>query len=199
MPKTPVAGMDFHVARLLNELGLQGQITVEAFRKAAEVVGCDVVEERREKVRHPCHKCWCGKELHPREDKEAQAAVLDVGGWRQVWHVPMRCRSQICPRRENYVWYNYITISKTEHLWAWEDTFELKYFFVHNQWGVTTAWLRQYQHRMAFQYTAFESEAVVHRSCAARDGQARIVPSKEENKMMRAWICWRVAQFLVFL
>ena len=109
------ASMDSHVGRLLQELGLEGQITVDEFRKATKAAGCKVMEEKQEKVKHPLKTCKCGRQLCLREDKQVKAKVLDVGGWREVWHVPMRRRNSNCSRHDKYVWYNYFTQTKTEH------------------------------------------------------------------------------------
>ena len=186
------ADMNVHVERFIDELGLRNQLTVAAVVQAAQRSACTVVAAHADVIQHPTSKCQCGSFLHARLDKECQAAVLDTDGWQLLRHVPVRCRNPVCHRRDKYVWYNYVAVSATEHVWSWDGSFEMKYFFTVNTWGVTAAWLRQHTQRLALQYVAFEAEAAVHRRGAAREGNEQIIPDKEDRKMLKAWMCWRV-------
>ena len=123
------------------------------------------------------------------------ASVLDVGGWRQLWRTPRRCKRGSCPSKRRRLWHNYWASGRPQsRLWFWPAEQEMQYFFVAGRWGATSAWLRQMSRRIVWQYASFTGEAEVHAAEAALQEKTRLVPSKSHLKLSQAWILWRLAR-----
>ena len=144
-------------------------------------------------IQYPLARCpGCSKPVYPYSQVAVTAAVLDTGGWKQMLHIPVRCRDTgACPWGGKRIWHNFISESKTEHFWTWPTEQELGVFFLWSDWGVTTAWLRQMARRVVHHFASFAGEAAVHRAEAAFTGSAGMVPAKAGAKLFRAWIVWR--------
>jgi hypothetical protein len=148
------------------------------------------------RVHHPQKECMkCNRDMQLCTWRTVTAAVLDVDGWRQVEHVARRCRNAKCSEEGVYIWYNFCsrTLNGKEcHFWHWVAGHELAYFFLTQNWGVTTAWLRQFTQRLVRHFASFTGEAAVHRAAALRVKAAHIVPQESQKKLKRAWFAWRV-------
>ena len=120
------------------------------------------------------------------------ASILTLGGWELRQHAPLRCMCRGCEMHGKRVWYNYVSDTKEKHMWRWDPSDKMDYFFVTNSWGVSTAWLRQFTERLARQHVSFQSEAVVHEREAGRVGDLDRVPNRADLKLEKAWVAWRV-------
>ena len=182
------------VQRALDALGARCQIAPADLLRELEAAGLSVCSEQQPKALRPCTDCAsCQGPMQPEATAAVVASVLDVGGWGQVQHVPLRCRQARCALAGKRAWYNYTAVSSQRHVWCWRESDELEYFFVQAGWGVTSRWLRQFTQRMAVQFASFESEAAIHWRAARRAGQEALVPHRAKLKIKRAWYCWRAA------
>ena len=135
--------------------------------------------------------CVCGGSLQPKNNEAVTMSVLDVGGWRQVHHMPFRCRGASCCWREKRAWHNY-WVEGNAAWWWWLAGHAMKYFFTCHGWGVTTARLRQMSRRLVHHYASFRGEAAVHCAEAEDQGLGHIVPAKAHLKLFYSWILWRL-------
>ena len=176
---------------VLRRLGLEGQVSPEILKGALAAEGLEVCSKRL--VCCPVRICeGCHQPMPMRECDRVNASVLTLEGWQPMDHIPLRCRRRGCELEGKRVWYNFITIDEGDHRWRWDDSAEMHYFFVCNAWGVETAWLRQFTHRLALQHISFRTEAEVFTRAAVRTETEHLVPAKAHLKLERAWICWRV-------
>ena len=136
-----------------------------------------------------CTVCGSQTRLQPR--RKVPAAVLEVGGWALVHHVPRRCPNKACTSCFQNVWYNYKQI-EGKRVWQWPATQRMYYMFLGPRWGVSTEWLRQMSARITYQYSTFSGEARVHCQAARLSGLSALVPSNSEKKLLEAWLKWRV-------
>lgn len=114
-------------------------------------------------MRYPHSDCpACGCELHPYAQEVVTAAVLDVSGWKTMFHEPLRCRHSTCALRRKRIWHNFIAMTASAHEWVWPSGRNMQCFFLCSGLGVTTAWLRQMSRRLVHHYASFSGEAAVH-------------------------------------
>ena len=144
-------------------------------------------------VQYPTLQCpGCSSQLFPFKQEAIKAKVLDCSGWTWQTHVPLRCRNlEGCAWQGKRVWHNYVAVSRAQHTWVWPADQEMKVFYLWNDWGVTTAWLRQMSRRLVHHFASFHGEAAVHAAEAKFSGELAAVPPKAPLKLMRAWIVWR--------
>ena len=182
---------------VLRTLGMKDSVSAASLLAALRSAGLDVVYADLPTLSQPYASCTgCSGLLRPDHSKQVIAAVLETAGWTQVTHVPLRCQKSGCALSRKKVWYNFISINEQTHAWCWNPQHEMKYFFTHNTWGVSTQWLRQQTQRMAFQFTSFDAEADVHYRAAVRDGKTQVLPNRADLKLKEAWFTWRVAAAL---
>lgn len=180
---------------VLSRLGLSREVSTQEVADALDQCGleCRPKPGCATTIAHPCRQCTkCNRHLSPDDAKALTASVLDVTGWKQLRHVPLRCRNKDCVYVNKRVWYNYIVLDSRTHMWMWEPADEMFFFFTHNHWGVSTAWLRQHTQRMHYQYASFASEAKIHTRGARRAGIESGIPSRPDLKIKVAWFLWRV-------
>ena len=183
---------------VLRTLGVQESVSAAVLLTAIRSAGLDAANADEPTVSQPSVHCTgCSGVLRPENSNQVIAAVLETSGWRQVTHVPLRCRKSDCALSGKRVWYNFISTNEQTHAWCWNPQWELKYFFTHNTWGVSTEWLRQQTQRMAFQSASFDTEADTHYRAAERGGKPQVVPNRADLKLKEAWFTWRVVPTLV--
>jgi len=148
----------------------------------------------------PASRCLardCSGKLYVNRWAATEAKVLDVDGWKTVKLVPVRCWRSGCSIKNKMVYYNYVAMSKKEHVWCWPYNQTMKYFFVANDWGVSVRWLQQMSRRLVYHFASFRGEAKVHEAEAKVQGQTHLVPDKAHLKLLHAWLLWRLVLTLV--
>lgn len=150
-----------------------------------------------EELQYPGPCPACGEDMHPFPGKAYVASILDVDGWRQVKHTPLRCRRKACAQKDREVFHNYTAKGKTTREWVWPAEATMHFFFVAGCWGVSVRWLRQMSRRLVVHYASFRGEAKVHAAAARDEGLTNIVPDKVHMKLFRSWFLWRLATTLV--
>ena len=110
----------------LVSLGLQNEhaVSAEAFLAALAAQGLRVQDNRAalQQLVHPGKTCSkCNGPLSPHWNENVPAHILDVDGWKQTMHVPVRCRRREgnCCLSGKRVWYNFIALDKNNHTWHW--------------------------------------------------------------------------------
>eukprot|EP00974_Lingulodinium_polyedra_P039625 3801533-Lingulodinium_polyedra.AAC.1 len=161
--------MGLQLEVVLRDLGIAAVVTPQQFTEVLARAGFQLAPVPQ--VCSPNPNCRaCGFPVAARRADSVAASVLDVGGWLKLAHMPRRCRRQGCSLQDKRVWYNFVVLDERTHEWSWDNANELKYFFLSANFGVTTAWLRQYTQRAALQHVTWAAEERVHRRAAIRVG-----------------------------
>ena len=125
---------------------------------------------------HPDAVCeGCGTQRCPQPALASAAVILDVNGWIQKSHVPLRCRKRKgCNQAGQLQWHNYAVVNG-KHLFRGKPC-ELQCFMLSASFGFTTAYLGQLHLRMLREHVSFAGEAWVasaaHDRCS--DGTASL-------------------------
>ena len=143
---------------------------------------------------HPDRACeGCGTQRCPQPSLASAAVILDVTGWIQKSHVPLRCRKRKgCDWSGRLQWHNYV-VAHGKHLFRGRPD-ELQCLMLSASFGFTIAYLRQLHARMLREHVSFAGEAwvatAVHAGCpgetAAPGGHLRLYLSE-------GWHKWRLA------
>jgi hypothetical protein len=129
----------------LEALGVQG-LSKEALSEALAISGLQLraADTPAHQVTHPQTVCCeCLGELHLQPSGACSARVLDVDGWKDIQHVPRRCRRrpELCRLSGKRIWCNFLAVDKNNHKWLWPHGRELE--FLYSDWGVACRWFRQ--------------------------------------------------------